>query len=152
MIELNLKNILDKLYENPNSGERLSLLEELYWAEYKTSMTTNELDKLKKILLSSNSIEEYAAILKLYSNPEGAFLDFYQEVILSLYVQDPLLFMESVAEYPDESLNVLYIFRNSGFFEDFESEKSMLIESVKDEKIKDNIFFFFKMYENLCQT
>ena len=149
---MNLEKIMEMLNKNSNYKERLNLLEELYWTEYGNSLTANELEKFKELLLSSNTVEEYAAINKLYSNPEGALLDFYQEVILSLYIKDPLLFIKSVAKFPDDSLNVLYVFRNSGFFENFESERNMLIESSATEESKDNIISFFKMYENLCQT
>lgn len=149
---MKLGEVIKDLNSTDNVNARLDLLEELYWAEYEEDVSVAELDGLSEILLLSETLEEYFAIQRLYSNPEGAMLDFYQDQILKLYSKDPLKFIKASTEYPEDGLNVLYIFRNKGYFSDYLIEKNKLISLSDSDDTTDRIELFFRMYDNLCHT
>lgn len=149
---MHLSDILEGLRDTADEEVRLELMEELYWAEYGAESSVNVLNALSELLLRSESIGEYAAVQKLYSNPEGALLDFYQDLIIKLYKKDPLKFIKASTEYPDEGLNVLYIFRNKGFFDDYKAEEKRLLMLADSEDSRGMITKFFRMYDSLCHT
>ncbi len=149
---MELKQVTELLLTTDKYDERLDLMEELYWAEYDKELPENEIDDLWTTLINSTSKEEFIAVQKLYSNPEGAMLDFYERVILSLYEKDPFIFIDAFTESPDDGNNVLYIFRNRGFFEDFESERDALLKSNENNETRDKIELFFKLYDSVCHT
>ncbi|MDY0257092.1 hypothetical protein [Gudongella oleilytica] len=149
---MQLGDIIKGLGYAADSSARLELMEELYWTEYENFSDEKVLHALAEILLRSESIEEHAAVQMLYSNPEGALLDFYQDVIMKLYNKDPLTFIKASTEYPDEGLNVLYIFRNKGFFDDYKTEENRLLDLVDSNDEIGMIRQFFRMYDSLCHT
>lgn len=149
---MQLNDILARLKYTSDEKVRLELMGELYWAEYEDESSENVLNDLADLLLRSESLGEYAAVQKLYSNPEGALLDFYQDLIIKLYTKDPLKFIEASIEYPDEGLNVLYIFRNKGFFYDYKAEERRLLILYDSEDSRGMITQFFRMYDSLCHT
>jgi hypothetical protein len=149
---MHLGEIIKGLKYETDSRARLELMEELYWTEYGNFSEEKDLDVLAEMLLRSESIEEHAAVQKLYSNPEGALLDFYQDIIMKLYIKDPLMFIKASTEYPDEGLNVLYIFRNKGFFDDYKTEENRLLDLVDSNDEIGMIRQFFRMYDSLCHT
>lgn len=149
---MNITDILSRLNDTTSLEVRLELMEELYWAEYGDESSQIDLNALGELLLGSKSIEEYAAVQKLYSNPEGALLDFYQDIIIRLYTKDPMKFIKASTEYPDEGLNVLYIFRNNGFFKDYKTEENELLALTDSEDSRELITQFFRMYDSLCHT
>lgn len=149
---MNITDILSRLNDTTSLEVRLELMEELYWAEYGDESSQIDLNALGELLLGSKSIEEYAAVQKLYSNPEGALLDFYQDIIIRLYTKDPMKFIKASTEYPDEGLNVLYIFRNNGFFKDYKTEENELLALTDSEDSRELITQFFRMYDGLCHT
>lgn len=149
---MHLHDILVRLKDTSDEKIRLGLMEELYWAEYEDESSEKVLNDLAELLLRSESIAEYASVQKLYSNPEGALLDSYQNIIIKLYTKDPLKFIEASTKYPDEGLNVLYIFRNKGFFADYKAEERKLLMLVDSEDSREMITQFFRMYDSLCHT
>ncbi|WP_128426264.1 hypothetical protein [Gudongella oleilytica] len=149
---MQLGDIIKGLEYAADSSARLELMEELYWTEYENFSDEKVLHALAEILLRSESIEEHAAVQMLYSNPEGALLDFYQDVIMKLYNKDPLTFIKASTEYPDEGLSILYIFRNKGFFNDYKAEENRFLDLVCSDDEKGMIKQFFRMYDSLCHT
>lgn len=145
-------DVLNMIKKNNKELTRESIIEELYWSSLST-MTKDEMTNIvKPFLMNSERIAEYAAVQKLYSNPEGAYINFFEDVIIDLYKKDPYTFIRAIGQNPDEGMNVLYIFRNKAIFLDPESKKQALLNAIDDIETKDMIESFFKYYDSICST
>lgn len=145
-------DVLKMIKENYNEFTREEIIEELYWSSL-TTITEEEMLKIvKPFLMDSKRIEEFAAVQKLYSNPEGAYIDFFEDIIIGLYKKDPYTFIKAVGLNPDEGMNVLYIFRNKAMFLEAESIKEALLKNTDDAETKEMIESFFRYYDSICST
>ena len=145
-------DVLKMIKENNSEFAREEIIEELYWGSL-TTITEEEMLKIvKPFLMDSNSIEEFAAVQKLYSNPEGADIDFFEDIIIDLYKKDPYTFIKAVGLNPDEGMNVLYIFRNKAIFLEAESIKEELLKNTDDAETKEMVESFFRYYDSICST
>ena len=145
-------DVLKMIKENNSEFAREEIIEELYWSSL-TTITVEEMLKIvKPFLMDSNSIEEFAAVQKLYSNPEGAYIDFFEDIIIDLYKKDPYTFIKAVGLNPDEGTNVLYIFRNKAIFLEAESIKEELLKKTDDAETKEMVESFFRYYDSICST
>lgn len=145
-------DVLKMIKENYNEFTREEIIEELYWSSL-TTITEEEMLKIvKPFLMDSKRIEEFAAVQKLYSNPEGAYIDFFEDIIIDLYKKDPYTFIKAVGLNPDEGTNVLYIFRNKAIFLEAESIKEELLKKTDDAETKEMVESFFRYYDSICST
>ena len=145
-------DVLKMIKENYNEFTREEIIEELYWSSL-TTITEQEMLKIvKPFLMDSKRIEEFAAVQKLYSNPEGAYIDFFEDIIIDLYKKDPYTFIKAVGLNPDEGTNVLYIFRNKAIFLEAESIKEELLKKTDDAETKEMVESFFRYYDSICST
>lgn len=145
-------DVLKMIKENYNEFTREEIIEELYWSSL-TTITEEEMLKIvKPFLMDSKRIEEFAAVQKLYSNPEGAYIDFFEDIIIALYKKDPYTFIKAVGLNPDEGTNVLYIFRNKAIFLEAESIKEELLKKTDDAETKEMVESFFRYYDSICST
>lgn len=145
-------DVLKMIKENNSEFAREEIIEELYWSSL-TTITEEEMLKIvKPFLMDSKRIEEFAAVQKLYSNPEGAYIDFFEDIIIALYKKDPYTFIKAVGLNPDEGTNVLYIFRNKAIFLEAESIKEELLKKTDDAETKEMVESFFRYYDSICST
>lgn len=145
-------DVLRMVKEDSDKINKDKIIEELYWSSL-NSISKEEMQSIvKPFLMESTTINEYSAIQKLYSNPEGAHIDFFEEIIISLYKRDPFTFIRAVNENPDEGMNVLYIFRNKAFFVQAEKSKQELLDKTNDSQTKEMIDTFFRYYDTICST
>lgn len=87
-------DVLNMIKKNNKELTRESIIEELYWSSLST-MTKDEMTNIvKPFLMNSERIAEYAAVQKLYSNPEGAYINFFEDVIIDLYKKILILSLE----------------------------------------------------------
>lgn len=145
-------DILKMIEEDNGKYSRKEIIEELYWSSLTTISKEEMIRIVKPFLMDSEKISEYAAVQKLYSNPEGAYIDFFEDVIIDLYKKDPYTFIKAVGQNPDEGMNVLYIFRNKDVFLDPESIKQDLIKNAADTETKEIVESFFRYYDSICST
>lgn len=142
--------------ENLSHNEKLQLIEELYWADWGilSSEHPEELKKVFEFLRNSNfNEEEMSLLLKLYSNPEGAYVEEFSFIITKLYKLNKAKFIKALSLNMDEAENIAYLFRNNKLIEDGETELAEILatnELNEDEVILANRFF--KTYKNVCNT
>lgn len=142
--------------ENLSHNEKLQLIEELYWADWGilSSEHPKELKKVFEFLRNSNfNEEEMSLLLKLYSNPEGAYVEEFSFIITKLYKLNKAKFIKALSLNMDEAENIAYLFRNNKLIEDGETELAEILatnELNEDEVILANRFF--KTYKNVCNT
>lgn len=145
-------NVLKMINDYKNEFTREEIIEELYWSTLSTISREEMKKTVKPFLMDSVSIEDYSAVQKLYSNPDGAYIDFFEDVIISLYKKDPYTFIKAVGQNPDPGMNVLYIFRNKAVFLKAESVKQSLIKGTDDTETIEMIESFFRYYDSICST
>lgn len=149
LIDLINKNSLSK-------NERIELLDELYWADL-TQLGIEYPEEIKKIFNflrnSEFSIEEISLIQKLYSNPEGAYVEEFTYIITKLYMIDRIMFIKALHLNIDEAESLAYMFRNNRVFRDGDIELKEILETnlLTDEE-QESANTFFKMYEKVCNT
>lgn len=136
--------------------ESLELIDSLYWAdwdlinrEYQESID----DIFQHLSKEGLSNEEVSLILKLYNNPNGAYVNEFANVIVNLYKKDKTKFIQSLNLEKEESINLVYIFRTHYIKLDEDQELLDIINSgeLSEEEI-DTAEKFIKMYENICNT
>lgn len=141
---------------NPSLDERLDLLDELYWADWSVldEEYPEEVDKIFQYLTSYElGIEEISKLLPLYNNIEGAHTDKFSRIIADYYLKDRLKFFKALNLNKDEAINLVYIFRMLGIFEEEEIE----FEEVKSsgelsEEELGTARTFYTMYKTICHT
>lgn len=141
---------------NPSLDERLDLLDELYWADWSVldEEYPEEVDKIFQYLTSYElGIEEISKLLSLYNNIEGAHTDKFSRIIADYYLKDRLKFFKALNLNKDEAINLVYIFRMLGIFEEEEIE----FEEVKSsgelsEEELGTARTFYTMYKTICHT
>ena len=115
---------MDKLISLINKAsmskdDRLELLDELYWTDFRNleSDYPQDLQKIFLFLRKDNfSLEEISLIQKLYSNPEGAYIEEFSSIIINLYKLDKVKFIKALHLNIDEAENLAYLFRNNRVF------------------------------------
>lgn len=145
-------DVIKMIKENNNELSREEIMEELYWTSLNAIGEDEMINIVKPFLMDSEKIEEFAAVQRLYSNPDGAYISFFEDIIISLYKMDPLTFIKAVANNPDEGMNVLYIFRNRAVFLEVDSIKEDLLKKADDNDTKEMIESFFRYYDSICST
>lgn len=152
-----MKSIIELINSQElTSSERLELLEEIYWMDWnKLSKDSPEsIDKLFTFLRNSEfNEEEISLILKLYNNPDGAYIEEFSFIIAKIYRKDRALFFKAMHLVPDEIDNLAYLFRNKKIFENGQVELEEILHAKKltrDEE--ETTEAFYRMYENLCNT
>lgn len=136
--------------------ERLEFLDELYWADW-AKLTVNYPEYIEKIFdflrKSTFNPEEISLILKLYNNPDGAFIQEFSVIIAELYNKDRVSFIKALNIDPDEGEVLAYLFRNTKIFKDADAELDQIVHNdYLSEEEKDVARSFFRIYENLCNT
>lgn len=145
-------DLLKLIKDHENEVSREKILEELYWTSLDL-ITKDEMTRyVRPFLIDSVTIKEYEAVQRLYSNPDGAHIDLFEDVIIDLYNKDPYTFIKAVASNPDEGMNVLYIFRNKAVFPDANATKDSLLNGIEDGDTRVMIESFFKYYDSICST
>lgn len=152
-----MKRIVDLIDNTSLSGdERLELLDELYWADWSKLKADypEDIEKIFDFLRKSTfNPKETSLILKLYNNPEGAFIEEFSIIIAELYNKDRVGFIKALRIDPDEGEILAYLFRNMKIFEDMDSELNHIVNNdYLSEEEKDVARSFFRIYENLCNT
>ncbi len=145
-------DIVNMILSENKDMSMTDILEELYWSDLNEISHEDMVDIVIPYVLNSGTLEEVAGAIKLYENPDGAHIELFQDMIIKLYGQDPLAYIDTVSEYPQEGFDTLYIFRNNGYFKDFEKEKEILVSMADGDGTISKIELFFKMYDNLCHT
>ncbi len=145
-------DILELIKNKDPKYKRGEVLEELYWSPLGEISNEDLKNTIGPYLMETTNAEDYIGVQKLYSNPEGAHIDFFEDIIMSLYKKDPLTFIRAVNENPDEGMNVLYIFRNKGVFLNPEASKEELLNITSDRQMEEMINSFFRYYDNICST
>lgn len=133
--------------------DRVQMLEELYWADWR-ELESEDIDKIFEYLSSSDlEIQEMAKALSLYNNISGAYTEKFADIIANYYINDRIKFFKALNLNRDEAIHLVYIFRSRNIFQDEEKEYEE-IESAKqlsDEELEiANIFF--SMYKTICNT
>lgn len=149
---MEISEIINMLGNNREEISREFLLEELYWTDLGELDRETMLNVVIPYALDSKTRDEIAGAMRLYGNPDGAHVDLFEEMILELYSNDPLAYIEAATDYPSEGLDTLYVFRNKSVFQDVEKEKKALLDQAGDDSVKSKIELFFRMYDNLCHT
>ena len=136
--------------------ESMELIENLYWADWTLLKTKypKAIDKIFNYLKNDKlSNEEISAVLKLYNNPEGAYIEEFSHIILNLYKADKTNFIKSLNIEKEEAINLVYMFRNHFAKVDEDKELLDIVASDKlSEEEKDTAETFMKMYKNVCST
>lgn len=142
--------------EDLTKEERLELIDELYWADW-SNLSTVYPNNLKKVFEFLRNVEfneeEISLIIKLYSNPDGAYVEEFSYIIRKLYNEDRIKFMKALHLNIDEGENLAYLFRNDKVFEDGDAELESILAMKKlneEEEISANAFF--RTYKNVCNT
>lgn len=152
-----MNRIIDLINKDTLSkDERLELLNELYWADL-IKLGTEYPEDIKKIFTflrnSEFNIEEISLIQKLYSNPEGAYVEEFTYIIIKLYRIDRVMFIKALNLNMYEAENVAYIFRNNKVFEDGEIELQGILETnLLNNEEQESANTFFKTYKKVCNT
>ena len=139
-----------------SKDDRLELLDELYWADFR-NLASDYPQDLQKIFIflrkDTFSLEEISLIQKLYSNPEGAYIEEFTTIIINLYKLDKVKFIKALHLNIDEAENLAYLFRNNKVFEyeDRELEDLLATKQLTAEE-EEAAELFFKMYKKICKT
>lgn len=142
--------------ENPSLEDRLQLLDDLYWTNWK-ELDVNypeEVEKIFKYLKSGElGIKEMSMVLPLYNNIEGAHTGDFAVIIANFYRNDRIKFIKALNLNIDQAPHLVYIFRAMGIFEDgdqeFDEVKS--INRLNEEELE-TAFTFYRMYKSICNT
>lgn len=152
-----MNKIIELINKEKLTGEeRLFLLEELYWADW-DSLNSQHPEEVKKILefLRNNSFDEkeLSLILKLYSNPDGAYVEEFSYIISKLYNQDKIKFIRALHQDISEGENISYLFRNNRVIEDgdIELKEILSLNQLSEDEIE-SANTFFRNYKNVCNT
>lgn len=142
--------------ENPSLDDRLELLEELYWADWK-ELEENYPEYVVKVFIylksSDLTIAEKAKVLSLYNNMEGAYIQEFAEIIANFYKEDRIKFLKALHLNIDEVPHLVYIFRAMEIFEEGEEEFNQVqSENQLNEEELDSAYTFFKTYKTICST
>ena len=136
--------------------ESIDLIDNLYWADWETLKTKypNKIQVIFDYIKRDNlSDEEISKVLKLYNNLDGAYIKEFSDIILNLYKADKLRFIKSLNMEKDETINLVYLFRDHDMRIDEDKE---LIEIAKSDKLSqeeiDTAETFIKMYKTVCST
>lgn len=134
--------------------ERLELLEELYWVDWKELGELVPVEEVFNYLESKDlSIEEISQILKLYNNPGGDYVKEFSHIISQIYLRNRIIFFRALSLEKDEISNLVYLFRNERVFENEDIELEEIIsENILDENQLDTAQRFFKAYKTVCST
>lgn len=152
---------MDKIIELINkeqlsTTERLELIDELYWVDWISLSSDNpkELNTLFLFLRNTEfNVGEISLIQKLYSNPDGAYIEELSHIITKIYNQDKVKFIKALHLNIDEGENIAYMFRNDKVFEDGDIElQEILATNQLTEEECDSANSFFRTYKNVCNT
>jgi len=142
--------------DNLSEEESLQLVDNLYWADW-SFLTTKYPTHISNIFNYINNLDHsnkvISQILRLYNNPDGAYVEEFGLAILNLYKKDKTQFIKSLNLEKEEGINLVYIFRNHHVKLDEDKELLSIINSGKlsgDEA--DTGEKLIKMYENICNT
>lgn len=131
-------------------------LDELYWGDWEDLLENP--NKSEELFLyikdyDSRSIEELSQVLKLYSNPSGAFTIEFADIIARFYKSNKIKFIKALNLVQDEAINLVYVFRNLQIFSDGDEELEEIINKGKlsQEEI-DTANTFFQMYKTICSS
>lgn len=142
--------------ESPSLEDRLILLEELYWANWREldGQYSNEVKKVFEYLKTSDlTIEEMSKVLPLYNNIEGAHTQEFAQIIADLYRKNRINFIKALSLSIDEAPHLVYIFRAMEIFNDGDEEFNEVKSSNKlSEKEVEAARTFYSMYKNICNT
>ena len=143
---------------NKRRGDNMGKIniEDLYWEDWdELSKNKDEIDRIFHYLkdFEAREIDELAHILTLYNNPSGAYTVEFANIIADLYRYSKIKFIKALGIVKDESINLVYVFRNLKVFtdEDEELKEILGIEELSQgdkEVAKD----FFQMYKNICAS
>lgn len=131
-------------------------IEDLYWEDWdELSKNQETIDEIFGYIrdFKSRTIDELANILTLYNNPSGAFTDEFAKIIADIYKYSKVKFIKALKIVKDESINLVYIFRNLKVIVDEEKELEEILaceELTEEEKDVGNMFF--QMYKNICAS
>ena len=124
-------------------------VEDLYWADWdELSANRDELDRIFKYLrdFEARDIDELANILTLYNNPSGAYTVEFAKIIIDFYRHNKIKFIKALNIVKDETMNLVYIFRNFKVFNDEDKElEEILKQDDLTEEEKRTAFDFFQM-------
>ncbi len=139
-----------------SKDDRLELLDELYWADFR-NLEWDYPQDLQKIFLflrkDTFSLEEISLIQKLYSNPEGAYIEEFSSIIINLYKLDKVKFIKALHLNIDEAENLAYLFRNNKVLEDEDRElEDLLAKKQLTAEEEEAAEIFLKMYKKICKT
>lgn len=157
-MEKSLKNLIIKYInkEELDLKYKVQLLDDLYWTDWDQLKNDPDIqiDKLFDYLQSENlSIEEISKVVNLYNNLDGAYTFEFAEIIANLYKKDTIKFFQGLNLNPDETINLVYVFRMVDVFDDGDIELQKIKEMnklTKEEISTANTFF--NMYETICNT
>ena len=141
--------------EEKSTLERLTLLDEIYWADW-DKLNSDYPEEVKKIFTflrnSDFNEEEISLIQKLYNNPDGAYIEEFSYIISKLYREDKIKF-KALHLAPEEGENLAYLFRNKKIFydSDAELEEILKVKGLSEDEVT-TTKTFLKTYENLCNT
>ena len=154
------KTVEEKIIEFINKktlteDESLELIEELYWADWdRLKENPHHIDKIFAHLKREDlSNKEISKMFKLYNNPHGAYIDEFSNIIVDLYYKDRAKFIKSLNIEKEETVYLIYVFRNYLVELDQDEELQGIIESDKlTQEEKDTANALLKAYEHACST
>lgn len=157
-MEKSLKNLIIKYInkEELDLKYKVQLLDDLYWTDWDQLKNDPDIqiDKLFDYLQSENlSIEEISKVVNLYNNLDGAYTFEFAEIIANLYKKDTIKFFQGLNLNPDETINLVYVFRMVDVFDDgdIELQKIKEMNKLTAEEIS-TANTFFNMYDTICNT
>lgn len=155
------KSLEEKIIElinkdNISKTESLELIDDLYWADWDI-LTEKYSDGIKKIFnylkKDDFSIEEISQMIKLYNNPDGAYIDEFSNIILNIYKRNKHQFIQALNIEKEEIVNLVYLFRNHFMNIDEDLDLLQMLESKELTKgEKETVEMFMKSYKNVCST
>ena len=147
----NILGILNRA--NSSLEERLTLLEELYWANWE-EIGGEDLEKIFKYLSSKDlEIEEMAKALSLYNNVAGAYTHEFARIIANYYIKDKIKFFKALNLNRDEAINLVYIFKMLKIFEDGDREyEEIKVSNKLTAEELNTASMFFNMFRTICHT
>ncbi len=136
--------------------ESIDLIENLYWADW-ALLKEEYPDKIEEIFdyIKDENLTniEISKVLKLYNNLDGAYIREFSDIILKFYKRDKLRFIKSLSLESDETINLVYLFRDNDMKVDEDEELIDISKSTSlSQAESDTIETFMKMYKTVCST
>mgnify|MGYP001267181515 CR=1 FL=1 len=138
---------------NLSLKDRLTILEELYWADW-NELSLEDIDIIFEHLSSDDlGIQEMSKTLSLYNNISGAYIEKFAHIIANYYINDRIKFFKALNLNRDEAIYLVYIFMSKNIFEDEEKEYKEIesTNQLSDEELE-AAQNFFTMYKTICNT